>query len=166
MSVCVYLHVHLCMNVREYTCTYTHWDHRLIPSIFIYFSWFNFMRQSLSLNWQEYQTRRPKDPFTFIPVIGWQAPATKLAFIQWCGDQNSCPLRMWHFTTIFTTPIYLFLFYKNMCPLFHLNIVLNTKHAGTNQMKLTFTKMKYYTKIDTDLITRALQRYKIISGSK
>lgn len=23
------------------------------------------MRQSLSLNWQEYQTRRPKDPFTF-----------------------------------------------------------------------------------------------------
>lgn len=142
MYVCVCLHIHLCMNVREYTCTYTHvyWDQRLIPGIFLYFSWFNFMIQSLSLNWQKYQTRSPKDPFTFILAIGLQAPATKLAFIQWYGDQNSCPLLMWHFTIIFTTPIYLFLFYKNKCPLFHLNIVLNTKHAGTNQMKLTFTK--------------------------
>lgn len=95
MYVCTCIHIHLCMNVREYTFTYEYWDRRLTPGIFPYFSWFNFMIQSLSLNWQVYQIRSPKDSLTFVLKIGLQAPDTKLTFLQGYTNQNSCPLLMW-----------------------------------------------------------------------
>lgn len=114
MCVCnACLCMYACSSVhelRKYTCAYTHeyWHQRLTPGVFLYFSWFNFMSQNLFLNWQEYRTILPLSSSPFYRGI-WELNVLCL-----CGK---------HFTTVFIAPVYLFWFYKNMCPLLHLNIV-------------------------------------------